>query len=241
MTSNNSTTDRLRADVPDPDTERGWTELTVRIEADRRRRRRIGLSALVAMVAACIGVVGLTRWPDSEVGVTTDSATSQPAVDGETPTSGVPVEDSWSVKVDAELDAVDVRSSSLDQSEASSSWRGHTLVFTNTGRELVTVEQFDRSEFLGDRELYVGIRFCRGLTIGSGGGLAPSPGVCNLPDGTLHLQPGSSVELPVEVWRDLEGMNPVSKNEYETEIELTYQLGDGPTRKATLRLRYEAP
>lgn len=225
--------EQLRAENPGPDTEQAWTTVTARIRRERRRRRWVTMSAAAAVLVLGLAMTAaLVSEPDMGV-VADEPAVTPPPTDG-----GAPVQDAWSVEVATDLTPVSVTTTALEAGSATS-WLRHTLRFTNDGSEQVTLDQFDTSQFLGDRELIVGVGGCGYGTIGPD--RAALPGACRLMRRSLDIAPGETIELPVGIWRDLEGMNPPAADGYELDIAITYRVGDGPTIDGSLFLRYTTP
>lgn len=190
------------------------------VVARRRRRQRRAAVLAVPVVAALGLVVAVVDVPGGDgdrTEVATGSEDEQESVGTAADRRGEPV-----VSVEGrDLGPLQVTSSRLHPAEGEG-WLVHTITLTNTGGAAVHLNDFRAGAFLGDREVLVATEGC-----GYGASeLEPVGPACQLSYRPVTIAPGDQHRFTVTLWRSLTGMNPVTAERYQWQLEL--QLGDAP-------------
>lgn len=157
---------------------------------------------------------------------TTDVATGSDTPDTSTPDVGGQQEAARpTVRAEAAgLSTLVISTTPLRPSDAADSggWFDHTVTMNNTGLDPVHLDDFRTGAVLGDREVLVATDGC-----GYGSVLSESAvPACRQNYQAVTIEAGGTYQFDVTLWRDLEGMNPVTVGSYRWDIEI--RVGSEP-------------
>lgn len=186
------------------------------IRPGTRPPRILAAAAALAVVALAAGAMAVLGDDDGTTDVATGPdtpGTVAPDDSGQQHAAGP------TVRVEAAgLPNVDITTSPLRQSGAAESggWLDHTVTMENTGPDPLHLNDFRTGTVLGDREVLAATDGC-----GYGSVLSePAVPACRQNYQPVTIDPGATYQFDVTLWRDLDGMNPVTVGSYRWRIEI---------------------
>lgn len=178
--------------------------------------RLLTAAAVVAVVALAAGAMAVL----GDDGGTADVATGPDGPDTSAPDApGQQGATGPTVRVEAAgMPSLAITTSALRPSASAESggWLDHTVTMNNTGPDPVHLNDFRTGTVLGDREVLAATDGC-----GYGSVLSePAVPACRQNYQPVTIEPGGTYQFDATLWRDLEGMNPVTSGTYRWDIEI---------------------